>query len=191
MAGTLSRRVTRPTEMMDRDRTLCVAGCFNGASMCGSEGHRQRVAREGCAECVLTIRYLVHSGRISRGGAHVGHVERDHRPVVQRTDHGSDNRRAALAPGEQAERRVGDRGAVDRWPANPERHGTVVGVRRAQTTRQSARPDVAAGRVVRAARASHKGGYHREDPAGAAHRLLLAPGRPPTVLRYAWRSPTS
>src|SRR2546430_15149101 len=68
---------------------------------------------------------------------------------------------------------------------------SVVGVRRSQTQRQSARPRVAAGRVVRAGRASHKGGYHRQDPAGAAHRLLLAPGRPPTVLRYAWRSPTS
>src|SRR5438552_13671713 len=66
MAGTLSRRVTLSPEMIDRNRTLCVAGCFNGASMCGSGGHRQRVAREGCAECVLTNRYLEHSGRISR-----------------------------------------------------------------------------------------------------------------------------
>src|SRR5207247_10695669 len=101
MAGTLSRRVTRPPEMMDCNRTLCVAGCFNGVSMFWSGVHGQRVAREGCAELVLTIRHLEHRRGVSCRGAHVGHVQRDHGPVGEVADDSPDPRGAVHASRDQ------------------------------------------------------------------------------------------
>src|SRR5437016_9264218 len=57
MAGTLSRGVTRPPEMMDCSKTLCVAGCFNGASMVWSGLPLQR--RPDTGEVMIAVPHCV------------------------------------------------------------------------------------------------------------------------------------